>query len=331
MSEAFLFPGQGAQQVGMMADLAEASPAAGGIFELADAQMGFALSELCFAGPAERLATTDVCQPAIFICSAAALAAMEQTLGDSAPTPAMMAGLSLGEYTALYAAGAVGFRAALELVTKRAQLMRQAAEARDSGMVALIGIDEPQARKLCEAAAEAAAMGRPPGEQMVLVSANFNCPGQIVLSGDAAACHKAVELAKDFGAASAVPLKVAGAFHSPLMASAAQGLSEALAGVELHRPSCPVIANVDAAAHGQGPDIKEKLVAQLTSPTRWAQSMQFMLDNGVDTFYEVGPGRVLAGMMRRIDRKAKVISINSADALAKLAGQLAGGESREDE
>jgi len=321
VSVAFLFPGQGAQQVGMVADLAEASPAARRVFELADAQMGFSLSELCFAGPEARLDATDMSQPAIFACSAAALASMEETLGDSLPAPATMAGLSLGEYTALYAADAIDFQPALELVTRRGRFMQEAAEACPSGMVALIGVDESKAQKVCEAAAE--------GD--VLVPANFNCPGQVVLSGAAAACQRAAGLAKDFGAAAAVPLKVAGAFHSPFMAPAAEKLAGALAQVAFRRPKWPVIANVDAAAHGEGEAVRKKLIDQMTSPTRWAKSMQFMLDNGVDTFYEIGPGRVLTGMMRRIDRKAKVLSVNSADALAKLAGQLACGESQEDE
>ena len=314
MAVAFLFPGQGAQQVGMMADLAEASPAAKRIFKRADEQLGFALSELCFAGPEARLDATDVSQPAIFTCSAATLAAMHEALGDEKlPPPAMLAGLSLGEYTALYAADAIDFAPALDLVARRGRAMQAAAEAAPGGMVSIIGLGEPKVLELCEAAAAGA----------TLAPANFNCPGQIVLSGDLAACGRAAEMAKDFGASGAVPLKVAGAFHSPLMAPAAEGLGEALAAADFRPPRWPVIANVDAAAHGRPEAIREKLAAQLTRPVRWAQSMQFMLDSGVKTFYEIGPGRVLAGLMRRIDRQARVTGLNSANALAKLAGRLA--------
>jgi len=314
VSVAFLFPGQGAQQVGMMADLAEASPAARRVFEMADEQLGFALSELCFAGPEEKLNATDMSQPAMFACSAAALAAMEEAIGlENLPQPTMMAGLSLGEYTALYAADAIDFSDALDLVTRRGAAMQAAAEDQPSGMLCILGLDEPQVLELCEAAGQGAA----------LVPANFNCPGQIVISGDIDACGRAAEMAAEFGASGAVALKVAGAFHSPFMAPAAEKLSQALAAAELRESRHPVISNVDVTAHASPDDSRAKLAAQLTSPVRWAESMQFMLDNGVETFYEIGPGRVLARLMRRISRRTKVVSLNSADAIAKLAGQLA--------
>ncbi len=314
MSAVFLFPGQGAQQVGMLSDLAEASSAAREVFESADAQLGFALSDLCFNGPAERLDATDISQPAMFVSSAAALAAMREALGDGAPVADTMAGLSLGEYTALYAGGAMDFEVALDLVAQRGRLMQAAAEAVSSGMVSIIGLDEDKVRQLCEAAAE--------GE--VLTPANFNCPGQIVISGSAGACERAVKLAEGFGAVKAIGLKVAGAFHSSLMQPAADGLAEVLAGVEIRPPECTVIANVDAQPHTDGESIKQKLIAQVTSPVRWAESMGHVLAAGAEELYEIGPGRVLAGLMRRIDRTKRVHSINSADALAKLAGEQAG-------
>lgn len=314
MTVAFLFPGQGAQQVGMMADLADASSAAQALFETADAQLGYSLSELCFSGPAERLNDTDVSQPAMFVCSAAALAAMQEALADRVPAVAMMAGLSLGEYSALYAADAIDFEAALDLVAKRGRFMQEAAEAQPTAMASIIGLDEPEANRLCAAAAAGS----------VLAPANFNCPGQIVISGDAAACERAVAMAKEFGAAGAIPLKVAGAFHTQFMAPAAEKLARAIAAVEIRPPRWPVIANVDAAAHGGAESIRAKLIQQVTSPVRWHESMLYMLAGGVDEFYEIGPGRVLAGLMRRIERGATVRSINSADALAKLAGELAG-------
>lgn len=299
----------------MMADLAEASSAAREVFERADARLGYSLSELCFDGPAQRLNATDVSQPAIFVCSAAALAAMKEALGEKVPAATMLAGLSLGEYTALYAAGAIDFEATLDLVGQRGRYMQEAAEARPGGMVSILGLDEEKVLALCQAAEGC------PG---TLVPANFNCPGQIVISGGADACRRAAEMAGDFGAAGAVPLKVAGAFHSPFMQPAADRLAQAVEKVKIRPPRQPVIANVTAAPHQEAETIRHSLVAQMTSPVRWSQSMQYMLDEGVEAFYEIGPGRVLAGLMRRIRRGAVVKSINSADALARLAGELAG-------
>ncbi len=297
----------------MMADLSEVSSAARGVFADADEQLGYALSEICFRGPAERLDATNIAQPAMFVCSVAAAAAMKEALGGNAPVATMTAGLSLGEYTALHAAGALDFCSALDLVSKRGQFMQDAAEACLSGMVGIIGLDERKVVELCAASAEGA----------VLAPANFNCPGQIVISGDIEACKRATELAKEFGATGAVSLKVAGAFHSEFMAPAAEKLAAVIADVEIRCPDVPVISNVDAEPHGTIESIKDKLIRQVTSPVRWEQSVRRMLDDGIEQFYEIGPGRVLAGLMRRIDRKVVVKSINSADALAKLAGELA--------
>ncbi|MHC4715407.1 MAG: ACP S-malonyltransferase [Planctomycetota bacterium] len=311
MTEAFLFPGQGAQQVGMLAGLAEASPAARAVFDAADEQLGFDLSRLCFEGPPDRLDATDVCQPAIFVCSAAMLAAMDEALGERAPAPAMLAGLSLGEYTALYAADAIDFAPALNLVARRGRFMQAAAEARAGGMVSVLGLDEPKVVELCEMAAEG----------QVLAPANFNSPGQIVISGDVEACERAQALAADCGARGAIRLKVAGAFHSSLMAPAAEELAEAIRTVEFRPPRRPVLANTDAAPHQEPEQIRRALVEQVTSPVRWCESVRYMLDNSIDSFYEIGPGRVLTGLLRRIEPGAPCRCVNSADALAKLAGE----------
>ena len=296
-------------------DLCEAFPAAQSVFDQASAITTLPLKTLCFQGPAEELARTDVSQPAIFTVSAALLTCMAERLTpqqEAAIAPAYLAGLSLGEYTALYAAGAMDLPTALRLVTRRGQAMQAAATAVPSGMVSVMGLDEAGAGKLARAAAG--------GE--VLVCANFNAPGQIVLSGAEVACRRVVEMAKDFGASGAVPLKVAGAFHSPLMQPAADELAQALAQAKLTDPARPVVANVDAACTTQAGQIRPKLLAQLVSPVRWQQSMEFLLAQGVERFYEIGPGRVLAGLMKRIHRKVEVACINSAEALDKLSASL---------
>lgn len=312
MSIAFLFPGQGAQKVGMGRDLHEAFPAARRVFDEAQAATGLPLETLCFEGPEEELARTDICQPAIFTVSAATLAVLGDLLGGErleALRPSYVAGLSLGEYTALYAADAIDLQPAARLVARRGELMQQAATAVPSGMVAIAGLDEARARQL----AQAAAADQP------LTCANFNCPGQIVLSGAIEACRRAEEMAADFGAKGAIPLKVAGAFHSEIMAPAAETFAEALDEVDFRDPKTPVVANVDAEPYADAGDIAGKLLAQLTSAIRWQQSMERLRARGVETFYEIGPGRVLAGLMRRIDRRANVISLNSRQAVEALA------------
>lgn len=312
MKTAFLFPGQGAQKVGMALDLYEAFPAARSVFDQAEEVSGLALKRLCFKGPEEELNRTDVAQPAIFAVSAAILAVMRDVLGparQSALAPAYTAGLSLGEYTAFYAVGGMDLVTAVKLVTRRGQAMQAAAEARPSGMVGIIGLDETAASELCRAA----------GEGQMLTCANFNCPGQIVLSGAIEACERAAERAADFGASGAVPLKVAGAFHSEFMAPAADWLAEAMADVAFAAPEVPVVCNVDGAPTADPDPIRQKLLSQLVSPVRWQQSMEFLLDEGVEKFYEIGPGRVLAGLMRRIRRRVDFTSVNSKEAVEKLA------------
>ncbi len=317
MNSAFLFPGQGAQTVGMGKDLYEACDVAKDIFDRAETTVGMDLKTRCFEGPDDVLARTDVSQPAIFTVSVALLESIRSLLSAEqleTLAPDVLAGLSLGEYTALYAAGAMDFETGLKLVARRGELMQAAAEETPSGMVSVIGLDEARAVELCQAAAE--------GE--VLTCANFNCPGQIVLSGQIDACERAAEMASDFGAKAAVPLKVAGAFHSTLMASAAEKLGQAIDEVSFAPLTVPVVSNTDATPYAGTGEIKARLLTQLVSPIRWQESMEQLLADGVETFYEIGPGRVLAGLMRRIHRRANFVSVNSREAVEALADDAAG-------
>ncbi|MBT3199508.1 MAG: ACP S-malonyltransferase [Phycisphaerales bacterium] len=312
MKTAYLFPGQGAQKVGMGQDICEAFAPAAEIFERAEQITGMPIRKLCFEGPQELLDRTDNAQPCIFTVSAATLAVMNEVLSDQQKqeiAPTCLAGLSLGEYTALYAAGAVDFETALRLVMKRGQAMQAAAEQKPSSMLCVLGVDETQAAELCQAAA---------GGQ-VLTCANFNCPGQVVISGGVEACQRAAELAGEYGASGSVPLSVAGAFHSEYMAPAADDLAQALAGVSFVATEAPVISNVDAKPHAEPGQVAEKLLAQLVSPVRWQQSMEGLMEDGIEQFIEIGPGRVLAGLMRRIHRRVNFTSINSQKAVEKLA------------
>lgn len=302
-----IFPGQGAQAVGMGADVAAAYPAARAVFDEADEILGFSLSETCFEGPAEELEKTNIQQPAIFVTSVALWAALHEGPKDLSGFGAT-GGLSLGEYTALHLAGAIDFPSALRLVRKRGELMQAAAEAEPSGMVSLIGADEASALRLCEAVAEG----------QVLAPANYNCPGQIVISGHKAACERAVESASAHECRG-VALPVAGAFHSPLMAPAASELEKVLSQTEIRKPSIPVYSNVTAAVHGDADEIRKSLAMQVTMPVRWEASIRNMMSNGISRFVEVGPGRVLAGLMRKIERRTQISSINSADSVASTA------------
>lgn len=307
---AVIFPGQGAQAVGMGQDIAEAFPTARALFEQANSIAGMDLAGTCFEGSAETLARTDVQQPAIFTVSMAIWAAYQEAGGETRRFD-YAAGLSLGEYTALCAAGAVGFEDALGLVQRRGQLMQEAALAVPSGMVSLIGGDEVSARRLCEAAK---------GDE-VLVPANFNCPGQVVISGNQAACERATQLAVDFGVR-AIALAVAGAFHSPLMASAAKELRLVLRETSWTQPSAKVMANVNGEPHGDPDAIRSSLERQVTEPVYWQRCIERMVDEGVELFVEMGPGRVLTGLMRKINRKVAVLNVSTAqgvvDAVEKL-------------
>jgi len=309
MKTAFLFPGQGAQTVGMGKEIAEAFPAAAGLFEKADSIVGFNLSRFCFEGPAEQLNTTTISQPAIFVTSAAILEILRTNPSTKTPQPNVTAGLSLGEYTALYAAGIISFEDALILVQKRGQAMQAAADAANGGMVGIIGLDEEKVNQLCAEASD--------GE--ILAAVNFNCPGQIVISGTKAACGRAEELAAKYGAIKAIRLEVAGAFHTEMMASAADTLKQTLSNSEISEPrNIEIIANITADYYQTPEKIKEGLTNQLTNPILWQKCMQKLIADGVQDFYEIGPGRVLTGLMKRISRKIKVINISNLQALKDI-------------
>lgn len=301
---AAIFPGQGAQLVGMGRDVADAHPVVAEVFAQADEILGFSLSKLCFEGPADRLDATDIQQPAIFTTSVALFRAGIDAGVFKAKSFAAMGGLSLGEYTALHLAGAVPFEDALRLVARRGQLMQQASEQSAGGMVSLLGLDEEKVLALCERVAD---QGR-------VRPANFNCPGQIVISGDQAACVAAAALADEFGCR-AIPLKVAGAFHSELMRPAAEGLRPVLAKCRFMQPQVRVIANVNAEYHHEPAGIRESLYRQVINPVRWQACVERMSADGCTAFWEIGPNRHLTGMMRKINRKMTAINISSREAL----------------
>jgi [acyl-carrier-protein] S-malonyltransferase len=299
MKIAFLFPGQGAQTVGMGRELDRALPAARALFDRASDLLGFDLRALCFEGPAAALAATDVSQPAIFVASLAALEGLKASQPEIVEACQGAAGLSLGEYTALVFAGALDFETGLKIVQRRGQAMQAAAQATPSGMASVLGLDEPAVDELCR---RVAPQGR-------LWKANLLGPGNIVVSGETAALEHAEPIAMALGASKVIPLAVAGAFHSPLMHPADEALAEALAAASLQSPRIPVYSNVDAAPHADPDDLRRVLVAQVRAGVRWEDSMRRMLADGFDTFYEIGPGRVLTGLLKRIDRKVPCTSI----------------------
>jgi len=296
---AMLFPGQGAQEPGMGRALAERYDAARAVFEAADQALGFALSALCFEGQAEELARSDIAQPAILTVSVAALRAMEQAAG-SPVRAAGAAGLSLGEYTALVAAGALAFEDAVRLVRRRGQYMQEACERNPGAMYSIIGLKDEQVEEACRKARELDGGVWP---------ANYNCPGQLVISGHEEAARTAAELCVQAGARRTVRLKVAGAFHTELMQPAADRFIQELDEVEFSLPRFPVLSNVTAEPMRDADEIRDLLVAQLTNPVRWTGCMRWFLGSGVSQFYEIGPGRVLQGLLRRTDRSAACLSV----------------------
>lgn len=291
---ALLFPGQGAQTVGMGKRLAESIPAARRLYDRAGDILAYDLAKLCFEGPAEQLDSTVCSQPALFVTSLAALEALRAESPDVALSCEAAAGLSLGEYTAMVFAGVMEFDDGLTLVQQRGAAMQAASDATPSGMVAILGLERSQVEAICE---------KVRGNE-VLQIANFLCPENIVVSGTNAACERVAEAANQAGAMKAVPLAVAGAFHTPIMRPADERLGEALAGVPMRKPKIPVISNVDARPHSDPEEIRRLLVKQVLSPVLWEDSVRYLLQQGFDQFYEVGPGRVLRGLLRRIDRKA---------------------------
>jgi [acyl-carrier-protein] S-malonyltransferase len=283
------------------------------VFDRANELLGFDLARLCFEGPSERIEQTDIQQPAIFVTSVAIWEAFVEA-GGNRERFSWAGGLSLGEYTALHVAGAVSFDEALRLVHRRGQLMQEASAAARGGMVSLIGTDEASARALCD---------RARGDE-VLAPANLNCPGQVVVSGSRGACRRAMDLASEFGCR-AVALRVAGAFHSPLMESASKGLWPMLTETRFVQPTFPVIANVSAERH-QGPDaMRDSLCRQITQPVLWQRCVERMIEEGVGRFVEIGPGRVLTGLVRKINRQVKAINVSAADSIAEASATAGAG------
>ena len=307
MKTAFLFPGQGAQFVGMGKELIEEFDICKQMFDKASGIVGYDLCDVCFNGPEDTLNSTTVSQPAIFTMSAAILEVLRNVEGVS---PDVTAGLSLGEYTALYAAEAMSFEDGVALVQKRGKAMQAAADASNGSMVSVIGLDEEKINELCLEA----------GQGELLKPANFNCPGQIVISGTVSACQRAAELAEKHGAMKAVVLKVAGAFHTEMMSPAAETLGQALTGCEIRVPATKVIANINTEYYTDADSIRDGLVRQLVEPLLWQKCMEKLLVEGVENFYEIGPGRVLTGLMKRVNRKTRVNNVSNAKSLAELVG-----------
>jgi [acyl-carrier-protein] S-malonyltransferase len=285
--------------VGMGKRLVESLPAARQLYDRAAEVLGYNLAKLCFEGPADELDSTVYSQPAIFVTSLAALESLRAESPEVVLSCEATAGLSLGEYTAMVFAGVMDFEDGLMLVQRRGAAMQAAADATPSGMVSVLGLERVDVEALCEKARN--------GE--ILKIANYLCPGNIVISGTLAACERAAEMARRQGAMKAVPLAVAGAFHTEIMRPADQRCAEALAQVPMRRPRIPVISNVDAVCHDDPEEIRKILVRQVLQPVRWEDSMRNLIQQGFDQFYEVGPGRVLRGLLRRIDRNVSCQSV----------------------
>jgi [acyl-carrier-protein] S-malonyltransferase len=318
---AFMFPGQGSQKVGMGKVWADASPAARATFEEADAALGFPLSRLCFEGPEEDLNLTANTQPALVATSIA----VHRALLTLAPElqPVAMAGHSLGEYSALVAAGALGFADALRLVRRRGELMQEAVPVGVGAMAAVIGLDPQAVAAIAEDAADA-------GKGEVCAVANYNGPAQTVLAGHKGAIDRAVALAKERGARKATLLAVSAPFHSPLMRPAREGMAPLLGATEFHDPRVPVVTNADAAPAITGEAARDALIRQIDSPVRWVESVLWMEESlGVGAFVEVGPGNILSGLTRRIARSARTTGISDPDHLRQLLAEEPEGEDKE--
>jgi [acyl-carrier-protein] S-malonyltransferase len=307
---AFIFPGQGSQYVGMGADLCEKEAAAKQVFDEADRALGFSLSTLCFKGPEDELRLTANTQPAILTTSVAVLRVLQEKVNIK---PDYVAGHSLGEYSALVASGALSFADAVQIVRARGQYMEEAVPAGQGAMSAVMGMDREELDAICRSVTDT---GHP------VQLANLNCPGQIVISGSAQGVKEAGESAKEAGAKRVIPLNVSGPFHSMLMEPAAEKLTQKLDHYTIEDASVAVVANVSAKEVRAKEEIKDSLIQQVASPVLWEDSVRFMLNEGVDLFIEIGPGTVLSGLVKKVDRKVKTLAIQDIATLEKALEQL---------
>ena len=305
---AYLFAGQGSQYIGMGGDLYETFPESKKIFDQADQVLGFALSQLCFEGPLEELTKTQNCQPAVLTVSIACLEAFRSVRSTEYGVPSYAAGLSLGEYSALVAAGALSFADAVYLVRRRGEFMEEEAQRQPGKMVSVLGLDLEIIKDIC----------RQTGAEV----ANINCPGQIVISGDARSIEEAARIAEERGAKRALFLEVSGAFHSSLMSQAALKLAAELEKIKINVPGIPVISNVTAQPTSEPAQIRENLIKQVAGSVLWQDAMNFILSQGIMNFIEFGPGKVLKGLLRRIEEKAKVTNIEKKTDITELVGNI---------